>query len=219
MKWYFGSHKGGVGKTSQLTNIAACLRHKLPHKKIAVLESDDQRSFKKWLDERAAQDGLIDIDYFECYTNIEETANRLDKRYDIVLMDAPGRKSAEFRKCLAVADRFISFIDPSSQIEIDSLGELVADVKKAQASVNKSLQAMVVMNKCPTEASDTDASTFRKAMNNDPDWLPVARQRLYYRKAYKVAYNKGLAVHEYNDRRGNKARGEIELMLAEIGLL
>ncbi|ECD9518246.1 peptidyl-arginine deiminase, partial [Salmonella enterica subsp. diarizonae] len=76
------------------------------------------------------------------------------------------------------------------------------------------------MNKCDTHPSDIDASSFRKDIEADQDnWIPVARQRLYQRKAYKRAYNEGVSVHEFNDRRGNQARGEIELLLRELELL
>ncbi|WON75557.1 ParA family protein [Serratia sp. UGAL515B_01] len=212
-----GSHKGGVGKSTILINLLMFLKLKTTQR-IAVLECDEQHSVKMWLDERREKGMVPDVDYFECYTHIPDTAHRLANKHDLVMMDAPGSKSPEFRKCLAVADLFISLIDPTSQVEINTLGELVVDVRQAQTAINPKLKAMIVMNRCPTHPGDQDASTFRKMMNDDPDWLPVARQRLFTRTSYKRAYNEGMAVHEYNDKSGNKARAEIELLATELKL-
>lgn len=214
-----GSHKGGVGKSTVYIHILMCLILK-SGKRVAALECDEQRSVKDWLDERRAQGSAPDVDYYECYHDIPAMARKLDRKYDFVLLDAPGRRSPEFSKSLAVADLFISLLDPSSQIEINTLGLMVADVRQYQASVNKGLRAVLVMNRCDTHPADEDASNFRRDIEADQEnWLPVARQRLYQRKAYKRAYNEGLSVHEYNDRRGNPARGEIELLLRELELL
>lgn len=214
-----GSHKGGVGKSTMFIHILMCLIL-MSGRKVAALECDDQHSVKDWLDERRENGTLPDVDYFECYTNIGDMARRLDKKYDIVLMDAPGRKSSEFRKCLAVADLFISWVDPSSKIEINTLGEMVVDVRQVQAAFNPSLKSVLVMNRCDTHPSDQDATNFRKAIEAEQDdWLPVARQRVYMRKPYKRAYNEALSVHEYKDRNSNQARAEIELLLKEVGLL
>lgn len=214
-----GSHKGGVGKSTIYIHILMCLIMK-SGKRVAALECDDQHSVKDWLDERRSQGTVPDVDYYECYHDIPAMARKLDRKYDFVLLDAPGRRSPEFSKCLAVADLFISLLDPSSQIEINTLGLVVADVRQYQASVNKGLKAVLVMNRCDTHPADEDASNFRRDIEADQEnWLPVARQRLYQRKPYKRAYNEGLSVHEYNDRRGNLARGEIELLLRELELL
>lgn len=213
-----GSHKGGVGKSTIYIHILMCLILK-SGKSVAALECDDQHSIKDWLEERQSMN-LSPVDYYECYHDIPAMARRLSKKYDYVLMDSPGRRSPEFSKCLAVADLFISLLDPSSQIEINTLGLMVADVHQYQASVNKKLQSVLVMNRCDTHPSDQDAKNFRKDIEADQsNWLPVAKQRLYQRKAYKRAYNEGLSVHEYNDRNGNYARGEIELLLIELGIL
>ncbi|CDG47707.1 hypothetical protein [Serratia symbiotica] len=110
-----------------------------------MMECDEQRSVKMWLDERSERGITPDVDYFECYTNIPDTVRRLASKYDL-LLDAPGSRSPEFRKCLAVADKFISLVDPTAQIEINMLGELVVDVRQAQAAINPSLEALIVMN-------------------------------------------------------------------------
>ncbi|KLP39481.1 ParA family protein [Enterobacter ludwigii] len=213
----FGSHKGGVGKSTELLSILIYLV--LSGRKCCVLESDDQHSISDALSSRRENGFTPDIDYYECYTDIPERARKLAEVYDFVLLDTPGKKSAEFRKALACADILLTFIEPGSDIEINTLGHMVHDVKTAQASINPDMKAWIVLNKCQTDPRDNEASELRKMLNADPDWLPVPRQRIFYRKAHKKAYNAGQGVHEYNDKQGNKARGEIELLLKEVGII
>ncbi|RAH26342.1 ParA family protein [Pantoea agglomerans] len=213
----FGSHKGGVGKSTLLVSILVCL-HRAGYK-CAVLECDDQNSIKDFLAERKEQGITPDFDYHECYTDIAERARKLASRYDFVLLDTPGKKSAEFRKALTCADTLLSFIEPGAQVEINTLSQMVNDVKTAQSSLNPSMQPWIVLNRCSTDPRDQDASELRQMLNDDPDWLPVTRQRIYLRKAYKQAYNTGRGVHEHQDNNGNKGRGEIELLLQEVGLI
>ncbi|CAH0296656.1 peptidyl-arginine deiminase [bacteria symbiont BFo1 of Frankliniella occidentalis] len=213
----FGSHKGGVGKSTQAINVAVFLT--LAGKKVAFLELDDQRSIADAVEARSESSALPPIDYYECYTDIVERARKLAEKYDFVVIDTPGRKSPEFRKALACVDILLTFIEPGAQVEINTLAMFVNDVKTAQASLNPSMQAFIVLNKSATDPRDTEASELRKMLNDDPDWLPVPRQRIYSRKAHKGAYNAGMGVHEFNDKQGNKARGEIEILLKEVGII
>ncbi|HDV3785729.1 TPA: peptidyl-arginine deiminase, partial [Escherichia coli] len=179
------------------------------------LETDSQGSIKDFIEERQANASLSEIPYYECYTDIPAMVQKLAARFDYVFVDTPGMKSPAFVKALSCADIVLTFVEPGSGIEINTLGRLVFDIKTAQAGVNPSMKAWIVLNKCATNPSDSEASELRNQLNDDPDWLPVPRQRIYMRTAHKKAYNCGMGVHEYNDKRGNKARGEIELLLKE----
>ncbi|HEO9045969.1 TPA: ParA family protein [Enterobacter kobei] len=213
----FGSHKGGVGKSTLLWSVLIYLMKS--EYSCCVLECDDQHSIADALATRKENGVSPDIDWFECYTDIQDRARRLAEKYDFVLLDTPGKKSAEFRKALACADVLLTFIEPGADIEINTLAQMVHDVKTAQRGLNPGLHAWIVLNKCPTDPRDSEASELRSLLNADPDWLPVPRQRLYFRKSHKKAYNAGMGVHEYNDKQGNKVRGEIELLLKEVGII
>lgn len=176
-------------------------------------------SIKDFIEERQANASLSEIPYYECYTDIPAMVQKLAARFDYVFVDTPGMKSPAFVKALSCADIVLTFVEPGSGIEINTLGRLVFDIKTAQAGVNPSMKAWIVLNKCATNPSDSEASELRNQLNDDPDWLPVPRQRIYMRTAHKKAYNCGMGVHEYNDKRGNKARGEIELLLKETNII
>lgn len=210
-------HKGGIGKSTVLCSLCVCVIIK--GKTACFLETDSQGSIKDFIEERKTNDRLSEIPYFECYTDIPAMARKLAARFDYVFVDTPGMKSPAFVKALSCADILFTFIEPGAGIEINTLGRLVFDIKTAQAGVNPSMKAWIVLNKCSTNPSDSEASELRRQLNDDPDWLPVPRQRIYMRTAHKKAYNGGMGVHEYDDKRGNKARGEIELLLKETDTL
>lgn len=212
-----GSHKGGVGKSTVLLSMLINLI--LKGHRCCVLECDDQHSIADAIATRTESGVTPNIEYHECYTDIPERARKLATTNDYVFLDTPGKKSAEFRKALACADILLTFIEPGADIEINTLGQMVHDVKTAQAGLNAEMKAWIVLNKCPTDPRDTEAAELRQLLNADTDWLPVPRQRIYFRKAHKKAYNAGMGVHEYNDKQGNKARGEIELLLKEVGII
>lgn len=212
----FGSHKGGVGKSTLLFSILTFLL--MRGEKVCVVECDKQHSIKDACERRNEDRNLTAVDYYECYSDIIKMAKSLSKKYDFVLIDAPGNQSAEFMKSIACADVYLTFVEPGAEIETNTLGEFVHDIKTAQASINKNLKAWIVLNKCDTNPNDSEASELRQLLSNDPDWLPVPRQRIYARKAHKKAYNAGMGVHEFNDKNGNKSRGEIELLLKEISV-
>lgn len=188
-------------------------------KTACFLETDSQGSIKDFIEERQANTSLSEIPYYECYTDIPAMVKKLAARFDYVFVDTPGMKSPAFVKALSCADVVLTFVEPGSGIEINTLGRLVFDIKTAQAGINPSMKAWIVLNKCATNPSDSEASELRNQLNDDPDWLPVPRQRIYMRTAHKKAYNCGMGVHEYNDKRGNKARGEIELLLKETNII
>lgn len=212
-----GGHKGGIGKSTQLVSMAVCVTKK--GKSACFLEIDKQGSIKDFCEERKGNESLTQIPYFECYTDVQGVARKLAAKYDYVFLDTPGLQSPEFMKALSCADILLTFVEPGSGIEINTLGKLVFDVKTAQAGLNPDMKAWIVLNKCSTNPTDTEASELRQQLNDDPDWLPVPRQRIFTRGAHKKAYNNGMGVHEFNDKNGNKARGEIELLLKEIDVL
>ena len=207
-------HKGGPGKSTLIISIGVFLAKK--GKSVCWLETDKQGSLQDFVESRKETGITPEIPLFRCFTDIAAKAKKLATKFDYVLLDSPGQQSAEFMKSIVCADIVLTFADPASSIETNTLGKVVYDIKTAQAGLNPHLKGFIVLNKCDTDPRDTEASEFRKLLNADPDWLPVTRQRIYYRKAHKKAYNNGMGVHEYNDKCGNKARGEIELLIKEI---
>lgn len=209
----FGSDKGGVGKTTELVSSAVALAI-LTKKKVGIIEADSQRSAKKWNDRRKEAGLLPEIFFKEAYgRELEKVAKKMAQDCDYVLIDTAGRDSVEQRISLTFADIFLSFVQPS-QVDLETLEEHTIKVREGW-KLNPNMRVLHVLNRCPTHLADTDAQDTYEMLTSDPDWwLPVARQRIYDRKAHRRAFAEAMGVHEGSD---NKAKGELELLLKEAG--
>ncbi|MEN3263076.1 division plane positioning ATPase MipZ [Sodalis endosymbiont of Spalangia cameroni] len=209
----FASDKGGVGKSTCLVSCAIALTL-LTGKKVCVIEADPQRSTKKWLERRIESGITPSCGFKEAYgTSLERVATKMVKDYSYVLIDTAGRDSVEQRISLTFADVFLSYIQPS-QVDLETLEEHTVKVREGW-KLNPTMKVMHVLNRCSTHLGDSDAQDTYNMLNSDPEWwLPVARQRIYDRKAHRRAFADAIGVHETTD---NKAKGEIELLLKEVG--
>lgn len=206
----FGSAKGGTGKTTLTVSTAVALK-KLTNKSVCLLEADKQRSIKKWIDRRN-EAGLSDIiDFKEAYgTNLKQTTMKLNEKYDFVVMDTAGWDGKDQRMALTFADVFISPVQPS-QVDIDTL-EDYTDIVRQGLTHNPNMRVIQVLNRCSTHIGDTDAKDVYDNLTSDDYWLPMAKQRIYDRKAHRNAFAEGMGIHEWRD---NKAKAELELFLRE----
>ncbi|STO17888.1 putative YafB protein [Escherichia coli] len=116
-------HKGGIGKSTVLCSLCVCVIKK--GKTACFLETDSQGSIKDFIEERQANASLSEIPYYECYTDIPAMVQKLAARFDYVFVDTPGMKSPAFVKALSCADIVLTFVEPGSGIEINTLGRLV----------------------------------------------------------------------------------------------
>lgn len=109
----FASDKGGVGKSTCSVSCAIALTI-LTGKKVCVIETDPQRSTKKWLERRIESGITPSCGFKEAYgTSLERVATKMVKDYSYVLIDTAGRDSVEQRISLTFADVFLSYIQPS----------------------------------------------------------------------------------------------------------
>lgn len=212
----FGTPKGGTGKTTLLTNLAAMLVSK--GRSVAILKAEKNEELQVW-HERRREAGLAMMPLHEAYGDIQGDMSRLQKLADIVLVDTAGHDSREFRSGLMRADVLLSPLRPSSQVEIDNLPRLTQIVRAVQGKENPALRAYVLFNRCKT-SSHKDAIDLAAALNNDPDWLPSLRTCISFLDVFETSVNLGGGVHDVERASSlGKARGQIELLAKEIGLI
>ncbi|AJI85175.1 cobQ/CobB/MinD/ParA nucleotide binding domain protein (plasmid) [Yersinia frederiksenii Y225] len=212
----FGSHKGGVGKTTTLVNMAVMLmRRKL---KVSIIKADKNDELSEWYGRRK-EAGLPVMPLIEAFGNITKEVKRIANISDVVLIESAGHDSAEFRSGLAVADVLITLIRPSSQLEIDTLPKLTTVVRKAQQIENPSLRPYVLLTRCKSSPTNLDATTLANALKSDPDWLQPLSQRITQLDVFENAVNEGKGVHEVKKASSlSKAKAQLELVAAELGL-
>ena len=214
----FGSDKGGVGKTTTVTNTASAVASK--GKSVAILKSDKNPDLLNW-NKKRQQNGLPLIPVYEAYGDISKEIKKLSAIHELVLVDCAGHDSQEFRSAITVADILITLVKPSSSFERDTLTDVTEKVRKAQ-TVNPSLQPWVLFTRIETNKPSKvkDAIVLDKLLRSDPVWIQPLKTRLSALDIFENACNEGAGVHDV--ARGTslgKAKGQIELFAQEIGIL
>ncbi len=205
-----GGEKGGVGKSTLATNLAA-VRVVAGHD-VLVVDTDKQGSASSW----AAIRDETHRPRVTCMSKFGKALQNdlldMSKRYEDLIVDAGGRDSVELRAAMVVADIVYIPIRPS-QPDIWSLETMDALVAQA-AAINNGLRGIVIINGASPnpvvqEAAETKAlmSQFENLRLCDA----VIRDRIVFRKAFRD----GLAVPEFAPLDA-KATDEISDFYAEV---
>ncbi len=200
-----GSQKGGCGKSTIATNLAAVAAHN--GRDVVLLDTDSQCTSATWAADRE-ETSASPVACVQRVGNITATAKELDTKYDLVIIDAGGRDSQELRTGLLAADLLISPFKPS-QADLDTVFQLSDVVRQAQ-DFNASLKAMAVLTMSPTHPANTEIQVSKDYLS---EHMTVLDCLLYDRKAYRDALSMGLGVIEHTDK---KAQNEITALYNEI---
>lgn len=206
-----GGEKGGTGKTTLATNLAA-MRALAGHD-VLLIDSDPQSSANYWAqnrDELGIQPRVACVQKFGKGLAME--IKDLAQRYQDIILDAGGRDSVELRSALVVVDKVYMPIQPS-QFDVWTLNAMNALVETAKG-FNPTLQAKVVISRASTNPSVQESEETRKLLADFPHLEPLAliiRDRIAYRKAAK----EGVAVTELKPKEA-KASEEMTALYNEI---
>ncbi len=207
----FGGEKGGTGKTTLATNVAAMLAER--GKDVLLLDTDRQGSASFWAAVREDED----VPRISCVQKFGKglAAQIIDlaSRYDEVIIDAGGRDSMELRYALGVANRVYIPVQPF-QFDIWTVRQMDGLVEMARG-INSGLEAFVVLNRVstnPVVQEDREAREYMaaEAFENLALCEAFLRDRISFRKAARD----GLAVSEWKQDR--KAVAEMDTFFAEI---
>lgn len=201
-----GSQKGGCGKSTLATNIAATLAHSAD---VVLLDADTQGTSALWSQDREETD-LPKVACVQKYGNVTRTIRDLAGRYDHVVVDAGGHDSQELRTALLAADLVLCPFRPS-QADVDTASHLV-DVTTQAKDFNEGLQVSAVLALCPTNPVIKEIQEAR-AYLQDIDGLKVLNCHIYDRKVYRDALSTGQGVVESKNK---KAAAEIRNLVKVI---
>ena len=207
-----GGQKGGAGKTNITTNLAAYLVGKAID--LIVIDTDrSQNSSAKWAARRREVSNAKQVQCVLAHEDIREVVQDLNKRYDLVLIDAGGRDSKEFRTSLAVANVCLTPFVPS-QHDVDTL-PLVNDLIEQIKVFNPELTGYAVFSNCPQNKSAREKriNEYREVLKEELTELTLLKTEIINRIAYTDTATNGLGVTEMNDE---KASSEIESLYREI---
>ena len=178
-----GGEKGGTGKTTLASNLAA--RRAAAGVDTLLVDTDRQGSASFWAATRDEQDGLAAVPCVQVFgKGVARQVADLAGRYTDVIVDAGGRDSVELRSALVVADRLFIPVQ-ASQFDVWTLEQMDTLVAQAQA-INPDLRASVVLNRASTHPRVREAAE-AEGLVAEFDHLDllgvVARDRVAYRRA------------------------------------
>lgn len=206
-----GGEKGGTGKTTLTTNLAA--RFALEGKDILVVDTDKQGSASAWAASREENQYMPRIPSIQKFGKyLPEQLRDLAKRYDCVIVDAGGRDSIELRAGLTVANILIIPIQ-ASQFDVWTLGNMDEMVKQSKI-YNPNLNAHIIINRASPNPSVNEIEE-AKSIICDFEEIKLADVVIHDRIAFRKAAKSGLSVFEIENK-DMKAVCEVEAIYNRI---
>ncbi len=196
-------HKGGAGKTTLTTQLAAALSHQ--DEKVLLLDLDPQGSSSEWFAAREKTLGRknkITCKSFQGYKLMREISY-LNNQYDWVLIDTPPHAESETSIAVRQADLVLIPVQPSP-LDVWASGPVL------QLTLSEKKPFMLVMNRVPPK-SKLNGVIIDKLETMKID---VARQALGNRIAFASSILQGLGVVESDPR--SVAAEEIQALVRDI---
>jgi chromosome partitioning protein len=208
----FGGEKGGTGKTTLATNMAAQLA--LSGKDVLLLDTDLQGTASTWAAVREEENVSPRVATVQKFgKGLPAQVRDLNGRYDEIIIDAGGRDSMELRYSLGVADRIYIPIQPY-QFDIWTVQQMDALVEMA-LGLNENLLAFIVLNRVSTNLAVKEAQETREFLTQENfQHLSLADSLVRDRIAFRKAARAVLSVVEWGQ--DAKATSEINSLFAEV---
>ncbi|RKP44704.1 ParA family protein [Pararobbsia silviterrae] len=208
----FGGEKGGSGKTTLAVGYAAMLAGE--GRDVLLVDADRQGSASLWHKIRRTEKITPEITCVSIYgATIAEELTTLKAKYDDIVVDTPGHDAEEMRASMVAADVVVTPAQ-TSQFDIFTFAKMDNHVKNARIW-NKTLRALVVINRAPTNARSTDVAEMREALQ-DLTQYRLLDGFISERKIFRLTARDGRAVTEYNGSTDPKAVAEMRALALEI---
>lgn len=194
--------KGGSGKTTLTVNLAVAFRRQ--GLTVGILDTDPQGSLGRWFMERIDRQGEDEGMEFTTSSawGASYEAEKLKKRFDVVLIDTPPKIESDLRPALRVADLVIVPV-ASSQVDLWAT-EGVLDLAHREKR-----PVLVVLNRVrPNTRLGAEVAAGAAELGVD-----VADTQIAHRVSYAESLGHGSAVAE--TARG-PARDEINALAGEV---
>lgn len=206
-----GGEKGGPGKTTIATNLAAI--RTIQTNDLLLIDTDKQQTASYWCSLRENNEitpRVASVQKFD--KSVRTETLELQKKYKDIIIDAGGRDSTELRSALLVAQKAIFPLRPS-QFDLWTLKSMDNLVQTAQ-EFNQDLQAFVVLNQamCNPAVKEIEEA---KELIGEFEHLTLLQTHLCERIVFRRSAIQGMSVIEYKPE-DHKATKEIMSLYEEI---
>lgn len=193
--------KGGTGKTTLAANLAAWFGR---DRRVALLDTDPQRSLARWHALRATRKSATALTFAEVAGwRLAAELDRLASGHDVVLVDTPPQIDADAKRAVRAASLVLIPVQPSPP-------DLWAAEGTLQLASEEKRRAAIVLNRVPPVSRLRDGIASDLAARK----LPLLTASLGNRTAFAAAFAEGLGVSEAAPR--STAAAELDALAKEL---
>lgn len=191
MIFSFNSIKGGVGKSTLATTLAAWLYKK--GNDVLLVDGDEQETssdFTAWREQTLGTTGYTLVNMTGA--NLRKQVESLKSKYDHIIIDTGGRDTTSQRAALSVADVSMMPFAPRS-FDLWTINKLISVIGEIQSIRSEPLIPYVFLNRADIRSQDN--REVAEALSGFPEltYLPYP---ISNRKAFSNTAGIGLAVFE-----------------------
>lgn len=200
--------KGGAGRSTIATNVAAALSQRLP---VTLIDCDlPQGTSAAWgvIRNENGRLGNLHIATASDHQELIDKVKELGRTQAFIVIDGPPRIAEITRAILVMSDLCLLPLGASAA-EIWALSDLYATIDEAR-NHRYHVDARIVWNRYRKQTRS--AREFSDALRSEIA-LPQLRSHLSFRVAYSDVLARGLWAGEWHDQ---TAKGEIAALTAEI---
>ncbi len=198
-----GGDKGGPGKTTLVTNLAPmrAAKKKGKNNRSVLLIDTEAKGSTFWSRTRSAAKIEPLIYNVQLSGLVHAEIEKMDQKFDDIVIDLAGGDSEEMRSALIACDKFIVPIYPG-QYDLWSVSFTIKAVLGVQ-KFNPGLETLFVINRAATnpaiteteEAIEAIKENLKSVAKNNPK-IRLSKTILHDRIAFRKASREGLAVTE-----------------------
>jgi len=186
------NQKGGTGKTTVATNLAATFAGN--DTDILLVDADPQQSSLDWQKDRPDKCPHVSVVGLP-FANLHKELGRIKKKYDLVIIDGGGRITANARAAVAVAD-FIIVPALASKPDAMSTQSFFHEVIEEVAAIKGKVAGAILFTMLK---SGTIFNLLGQKQIKDLGF-PVFDTLIYNRITYQEAISQGKSVFEHKPK-------------------